>query len=398
MTVLNDDDGSLTGLRADAAGLQKIKPTLSINTDTFFEAPEATSECASDRPVDGNPANARKNPATAFTSPYQYVSTVIYPACADNISGNCPPEKDWARQCSDPNCHGVPLYRQLLTTGEGADDMQQVRMMGQDKSQRSSLTVNHGIYYIDTTKDAAVQNVPFKNVFRADDSYYLFFLYAKSTTRQTYQIYVGKDPAYDVTKSVQGLRVSIPGAYQFSPLTPDWPKDWKRIYHPDSGILEVTIDMGSPELQGEFNKKTSGLGKELCQPASMCSWDDSTQSCGFNPQAADDPRFKGPGWTDKDRDAICAWSVRDYDCPKEGCLGFQFKMSGQFLADNSQRRSWSYTDAKGALQSYPRAFAAAPDPQPWQQNTFCRPSNGEPDGGQCYYASAPVCPSYPKAR
>ena len=129
----------------------------------------------------------------------------------------------------------------------------------------------------------------------------------------------------------------------------------------------------------------------------MCSWDEDAKACQFNPAAANDPRFKGNGWTDKDRNAICAWSVRDYDCPSNGCIGFQFKMSGQFTADNADHRNWSYEDNNGRTQQYPRAFTAAPDPEPWQQNVFCRPANGESEKGQCFYKNVPVCPDYPKA-
>lgn len=391
MTVLNDDDGSLTGLRADAALQSAIKPTLSINLDPFFDAPESTAECASDRPLDGNTENSRGLPATANTSPYRYVSSVVYPRCA--VTNSC--GDSWERSCSSPQCYGVPLYRQLLKTGEPADDTQQVRMMGQDTSQRSTLTVDDGIYYIDTTKNAAAQGVPSKNVFKANDTYYVFFLYAKAAIRQSYQIYVGKDAGYKAEDKVQGVRVQVPANYQFDPLTPNWPQKWVRTYHPDSGMLEVTVDMSTPELKDEFSKKTSGLGKELCQPASLCGWDDQAKACKSTAEAANDPRFKGNGWNQQDRDAICAWSVRDFDCPSKGCIGFQFTMADKFVADNSDHRSWSYVDGQGKTQSYPRAFHEAPDPDTWDKTTLCRPA-GAPTQGQCYYAKAPECPEYPK--
>src|SRR5262249_31381317 len=74
-----------------------------------------------------------------------------------------------------------------------------VRMSGQKTFQRSTLTANHGTYYIDTTVSASIQNSEnftkqsprSVNVFKKDQTYYVFFLYAKTATKQTYQIFVG---------------------------------------------------------------------------------------------------------------------------------------------------------------------------------------------------------------
>jgi len=96
-TVLNDDDGSLTGL----------VNTISVNEDSFFSAPVQTIECESDM--------------TARTSPYEYVTTVVYPGCAANVDfptaqSQC--GSAWALACTTPACYGVPLYRQYMTTQE----------------------------------------------------------------------------------------------------------------------------------------------------------------------------------------------------------------------------------------------------------------------------------------
>ena len=87
-------------------------------------------------------------------------------------------------------------------------------MGGQSTYQRSSLTVNHGTYFLDTsvsktrnareaftttticpvtsppkrTRPALPRSV---NVFLKGQTYYMFFLFAKPATKQTYQIYVG---------------------------------------------------------------------------------------------------------------------------------------------------------------------------------------------------------------
>src|SRR6202011_894226 len=112
-TVLNDDDGSLTGLLADS--LPKPRETLSINLDTFFRAPKVVPECASDRHYSTDPKSA---PATAITTPYEYVSSAIIPDCGlRSVTGDntkeCGKGKDglrnWTWSCT--HCYGVPLFR-----------------------------------------------------------------------------------------------------------------------------------------------------------------------------------------------------------------------------------------------------------------------------------------------
>ena len=89
--------------------MQPRKP-VSVNDDTFFNAPVETAECASAIGANAKPENAckspdRQPPQTAKTSPYEYVSTVVYhpPVNAGGV---------WDQNCSNPNCYGVPLYRQ----------------------------------------------------------------------------------------------------------------------------------------------------------------------------------------------------------------------------------------------------------------------------------------------
>jgi hypothetical protein len=149
-TVLLDDDGSLTGLTG----------TTSVNDDPFFDAPVQTSECGSNTGI--GPEAALQPTATAKTSPYEYVTTALYPDCAGtsaNKSYTCGTTSGstnlWGLNCDDPTCFGVPLDRQVLIPGEsnGAS----VKMMGQADYQRSTLTVNNGTYYLDTTVSQAIQ-------------------------------------------------------------------------------------------------------------------------------------------------------------------------------------------------------------------------------------------------
>jgi hypothetical protein len=38
-----------------------------------------------------------------------------------------------------------------------------------------------------------------------------------------------------------------------------------------------------------------------------------------------------------DADAVCAWAVKDVDCPDGGCFGFGVTMSSSFTYDVDQR-------------------------------------------------------------
>ena len=97
-------------------------------------------------------------PGTAKTSPYEYLTAAMIADCAVGDGNDC--SGMWGRNCTtaDPNngpCYGVPLYRQYVTPTEQAMNSRPVvRIMGQGIGQRSTLTVNHGLYYIDSTVSA----------------------------------------------------------------------------------------------------------------------------------------------------------------------------------------------------------------------------------------------------
>lgn len=369
-TVLNDDDGSLTGL---------VK-TISVNEDSFFNAPVETIECESDE--------------TAKTSPYDYVTTVVYPDCAAKGStASCldDPEQPWNSDCANQTCYGVPLFRQFLNKGEDRGLGQEIRMAGMNFYQRSNLTVNHGRYYIDTnvstTKQAegvckqnphiTVDNVcltpanlnkvvgdfpndvapddPAReaklaekacpcnlNVFRGGQTYYVFYLYAKPETKQTYQIYVGD--GFDLKNDVMMVRADISGTNVLPfksedfPDSPSNPHPWHRAY--SSGILTVTVDL--TDYEGDF----INTREDFCQPKSMCNWNTSESVCEcskdlndpssplYNPALYKDCMEK----TGTEGRTICSWAGNDIDCPEGGCFGFSFKLPDSFEANGEDER------------------------------------------------------------
>lgn len=332
-TELSDDDGSLTGL----------VNTVSVNNDPFFSAPTETPQCASDVPEN-------MPPGTAKTSPYEYVTTALVPGCGYQCV-------DWSIDCTNPSCHGVPLYRQFRLPSETAPVS--IRMAGQATAQRSTLTVNHGSYYIDTTVSADQQRqagAGLLNVFRAGETYYTFLLFAKPTTRQTYQLYVG--PGFDVATGVFMARAAIDSApVQFT--RGSWPSTWPAPqYDAATGLLTVTIDMSFPEFQAG----TEMASESHCKPASFCSWNATAKACGSSLETSN-PLFA-------ESQAVCSrWPVKDIDCPAGGCYSFGVTLPSGFTT--------------GPKQGLPPPAAPFPNNPDWAVPLV--PAPRTISGGQCDY-------------
>ena len=357
-TILNDDDGSLTGLIG----------TVSVNEDPFFNAPVETIECLSDE--------------TAKTNPYDHITTVVYPDCAgtntcdtgekfcDPDKGPCPcnkdvcdPTCDWCANCTitgETGCYGVALYRQFLTLSEkdmekaGKQPDTKIRMMGPAVFGRINLTANRGKYYISTTDGPTQQSpTPLKNIFRKGDKYYVFLVYAKPTARQTYQMYVGENAPLDANapQNVEAVGANLATkALEFdgictkldsslcekdSTTMTDFPKNWERHYDSAAGILTVTMNLS------DFNTQFDNAREDICQPHTYC------KPSGLTCECVDtlDPELK----KECDEGQICSlWAVKDIDCPvfKVGdqrfsrCVGFSFTIpqDGDFSADGTDHR------------------------------------------------------------
>jgi hypothetical protein len=312
-TVLNDDDGSLTG----------YAETTVINLDDFFSAPVDALQCRSDE--------------TSRTSPYEYVTTVLYPACAYNGTCARPPQADppdprwndgdWNRACTNENCYGIPLWRQDLMPVADKGMAKSIRMMGQETGQRSTLTVNNGTYYLDTTVDKTTQltqdctstdpsNPCVVNVFQKNQSYYLFLIFARETTKQTYRFYVGDKTDFDPA-SIQLVQAPIgknPIKFtELGALPPGrarWLNNSKAIAN---GVVEV--ELRASDLPA-LSSKITIAEKNKCQPATFCHWDTS----GKVPECVD-----ANGSAD-----VCRWAVADLDCPDGGCVGIKFTLPQGF--------------------------------------------------------------------
>lgn len=309
-TVLNDDDGTLTG----------FTDTTVINMDEYFAAPIDAVECRSER--------------SSRTSPYKYVTTVLYPHCA--VDGSCAPEVpeespaantgDWSRACTTERCYGVPLWRQNSMPIADQRVERSMRMMGQKTAQRSSLTVNHGTYYIDTAvsrarqlkgQDCTGEEGPTPcliNAFRPGQSYYLFLVFAKPDTEQTYRFYVGENTSFDPA-GIQMVRARIGvNPIQFDETLGALPPGRARWLNDDpataKGVVEVKLSLA--DLPGAAAQFEQGR-EEKCQPHDFCQF--SNGEC------------RG---VDSAHDSVCAWAGADQDCPAGGCFGIKFTLPGEF--------------------------------------------------------------------
>jgi hypothetical protein len=425
-TELSDDDGTLTGFAR----------TISVNEDPYFGAPVQAPQCKSNLDVDPQYACApqptgdkRKSVPTARTSPYDHITTAIYPSCAvaktdgeAYLACNEAKDKDapWGRDCTNPLCYGVPIYRQFLTSGDATNPREWdewtksrpqgtcnslidklkpppgtdaykaavklindfcrfpfIRMAGVNGWQRSVMTANNGSYYIDTTVSKETQLTSTDliepagarriNVFGKGQTYYVFFLFAKKDTKQTYQIYVGTD-AKDA--DVKGIKVSPKGWPIDKLQITDWAMPWKPKPIKD-GMLTVEVDFNkiSPDdIDPTSTTMDASVLKETCKPVSYCSRDEKSNAC-----QCDEAKLGVLGLLDTASKTVCQttckdWAVKDLDCPQGGCLGFSFKMGENFKAQDQYQRP------------KPERF----DGSPWTTILF----QGAKDAGDCTYTAA----------
>jgi cell migration-inducing and hyaluronan-binding protein len=327
-TELSDDDGSLTGLLGPLVDPQTktYDPAISVNKDNFFNAPVQTAECASDIPAlmpqGADCPYATEGPlssdlcATAKTSPYEYTTTVVFPACA--VSGTC--GSSWGSTCQDQTCYGVPLYREDLNPNEIAAS--EIRMMADATYQRSNLTANHGLYYIDTTVSQTKQaSYTFPNIFESNQEYYVFPLFAQPDTSITFQLYVGANFDTSTLSEVRVNQMNNPPTFT---TVGAYPCPSGGCYDSATGILTVPLNMS---LFSDFQTNFDAERQNECAPATFCSWNSSNSSCYCNPQETSAPPKEC-------QNACHNWSTKDVDCPSGGCYGFAFTLPTGFVAGN----------------------------------------------------------------
>jgi hypothetical protein len=280
--------------------------------------------------------------------------------------------------------------------------------------QRSAMTINHGAYYIDTTVSRKTQmesrfNDPASgyfdctivpagpcqplsiNSFVGGQTYNVYFVYAKGSTRQVYQIYVGE--GFDPETAVQAIRVSLYTTPFERSGTVDWSRTgWKREliagFDGKKDVLQVTVDMANfaGELDPTHTDAHGVLTSLTCKPVSFCSWNSTSRSCGCALAANDTAVLASPTLKASCDNACKSWATRDLDCPHDGCLGFAFTLPAGFKADDQNKRPppmpFPTTDPAAGFTALFKSTAIPPD-------------SGA--GGTCHYAAPPnACPNEPE--
>jgi hypothetical protein len=331
------------------------------------------------------------------------------------------PKNFWGSTCSNETCYGVPLYRQFLSGKDGGSEAAStgewkqwykngcgtkdaptlnspqcrwpfIRMAGMNKAVRETLTINNGTYYLDTAVPYDVQKAEkfspsskeFFNAFKGGETYNVFFVYAKKSTKQTYQIYMGTDATADDIKPIQ---VKIPGAIDpgdFSAPDGFLTKDVKTTKV--TGIINVTIDFSTV---ASLLAPTAANG--LCVPVSFCTADGAT-GCKASDALKNSPLAKIDAALPTEAQRVCStWAIKDLDCPKGGCLGFSFKIRDTGFEANAT------VDKPTPRRPFPEIFPMDDKDQGipnWLVEflpTHTAPDNGI--GGQCHYQKIPGTPN-----
>ncbi len=162
-----------------------------------------------------------------------------------------------------------------------------VRMAGMalGLGQRSVLTVDHGLYFIETTRSANYQNTSpeieekyrFLSVFRPGQTYYVFFLFAKNDMKQSYQIYGG--PSFKET-DITGVRMNVTGTPTPRMPTGNCPGRYTPSKTTMGSLSRVSCRSMSISSKAVTNVELdptklddSEVKDETCQPNTFCSQD-----------------------------------------------------------------------------------------------------------------------------
>jgi hypothetical protein len=158
------------------------------------------------------------------------------------------------------------------------------------------------------------------SVFLGGHTYYVFLLFAKTTTKQSYDIYVG--PNESGKYAIKPVLMDLPGS-NYTPNDNPTDKSWfsQMPYNSATGTVQVLINLSNQQSVFDDSKAT------FCQPGAFCQVNGNT--CGCKP---------GTNCTDS---SVCTWGQKELDCPldpsdqthtKMGCYGFAITMPADFQA------------------------------------------------------------------
>jgi hypothetical protein len=165
----------------------------------------------------------------------------------------------------------------------------------------------------------------------------MFFLFAKTSTKQTYQIYVG--PGFKTAASRRsGRSDGLAGvgihhhhlAHRLEPAGQRLHRSGARLYGragakpgDGCGILTITIDMSN--LADLLPVSSTAVNPGLCKPEKFCTASGTTCGCVLDSK---DPLFS------QCTKACGQWAVKDVDFPDAGAYGFSFTLPQGFTNDD----------------------------------------------------------------
>ena len=193
------------------------------------------------------------------------------------------------------------------------------RWPGQYTRQRSTLTTNNGKYFIDTTVSYAKQRQTASNinVFKEGVTYYLFLLFAKTTT-QTYRSTSATTSTRTPTCGRRGRHHGPQGQVPGDGLAA---RDGQALRRATGSSRHDAEDFD------EFSKTTRARSKAgASRAASARGRRDNANlatggTCGCN---ASSP-FEAVPDTNNAGENVCAWAQKDIDCPQGGCYGYRLQ-------------------------------------------------------------------------
>jgi hypothetical protein len=172
------------------------------------------------------------------------------------------------------------------------------------------------------------------NVFKENETYYLFLIFAKDTTEQTYRFYVGENTAFN-PESIKMMQANIgpnPVVFDnFQPLPAGRARWLNGNKETAKGVVEVVLKVSDfPDVAAKYRSAR----QKKCQPATYCTWSAAAETC-----------VDATG-----SDAVCGWAIAEQDCPDGGCIGIVFTLPAGFttLADSATPRPAATCLAKAA--------------------------------------------------
>ena len=365
-TILNDMDGSLNGLVPVAVppNQKQLNNTQSVglSNNPFYDVPYSIAQCDS---------------VGTTTEPNAHVSTVI--ASLDSST----PTKTYGQieNTFGSQTPAVAVYRQLLTGSSGEQCTTNTNVctpggtnccrrgtffMGAYIGQAPGLTMNKGIYYIDTDTPIQTAGAGISLAsFTAGNTYGVYNLYANSKTSVQYQFYVGTGQALSslafnwirvfphvsiASSSAGSLKVSVDtsdnaATTQIIPSL-SIPSQTNPYYDSVSGMLYVTLSHAGYKgfYQNTISQKqaNSNYDSEVCYPRNLCTMSTNNQcvrsstftESGLKTQINEVCQYWATRTTQEMEDTLAttnsAGTVYLNDCPTGGCLGFSFTLPSGF--------------------------------------------------------------------